>query len=76
MLLTGPGGTGKSHVVNTLKMLMEEYGMTHQLRLVAPTGSAASLIDATTIHKGLGIQVKRKATGDDGRIATMSEKSA
>jgi Helitron helicase-like domain at N-terminus/AAA domain len=59
LLLTGPGGTGKSHVVNTLKKLMATYGVEHKLRLLAPTGSAAGVIDATTIHKGLGIQVRR-----------------
>jgi Helitron helicase-like domain at N-terminus/PIF1-like helicase len=68
LLLTGPGGTGKSHVVNALNELMGEYGMGHKLRIVAPTGSAAELVDATTIHRGLGILVKRKKdiTGSNG----------
>ncbi|KAF9077798.1 hypothetical protein BDP27DRAFT_1146940, partial [Rhodocollybia butyracea] len=55
MLLTGPGGTGKTHVVKAVKKVMEHYGIDHYLRFVAPTGTAAALIEGTTIHKGLGI---------------------
>ena len=60
MLLTGPGGTGKTHVVKALWGVMAEYGCQHLLRLLAPTGSAASLIEGMTIHKGFGIKVKSK----------------
>jgi Helitron helicase-like domain at N-terminus/AAA domain len=76
LLLTGPGGTGKSHVVTTLKKLMAAYGAEHRLRLLAPTGSTAGVIDATTIHKGLGIQVKRKQAnnvGDNDAVVTISK---
>ena len=60
MLLTGPGGTGKTHVVKALRGVMAEYGCQHLLRFLAPTGSAASLIEGMTIHKGFGIKVKSK----------------
>ena len=53
MLLTGPGGTGKSHVVNVVKTLMASHRYTHCIRLLAPTGSAASIIGGATIHTGL-----------------------
>ncbi|KAF9061537.1 hypothetical protein BDP27DRAFT_1173611, partial [Rhodocollybia butyracea] len=55
MLLTGSGGTGKTRVVNAVKEVMRRYGIDHALRYMAPTGTAASLIGGTTIHKGLGI---------------------
>ncbi|KAE9382558.1 hypothetical protein BT96DRAFT_845349, partial [Gymnopus androsaceus JB14] len=55
MLMTGPGGTGKTHVVHAVKKVMNHYGIDHGLRTMAFTGTAASLIDGTTIHKGLGI---------------------
>jgi adenylylsulfate kinase-like enzyme len=63
MLMTGPAGTGKTHVVNAVHALMAEYGDEHSLRTLAPTGTAASLIDGMTIHKGLGIKINpaRKA---------------
>ncbi|PVF91940.1 hypothetical protein CPB86DRAFT_688246, partial [Serendipita vermifera] len=77
LLLTGPGGTGKSHVVNTFKKLMAAYGVDHKLRLLAPTGSTAGIIDATTVHKGLGISVKRSKTNDSNHsfdYGTLSKK--
>ncbi|KAF8586872.1 hypothetical protein K439DRAFT_1296185, partial [Ramaria rubella] len=60
MLMTGPGGTGKTHVVRALNALMSEYRCGHLIRYLAPTGSAAALIDGTTIHKGLSISVVTK----------------
>lgn len=63
MLMTGPGGTGKTHVVKALKDVMAHYGAAHQIRFLAPTGSAAALIDGMTIHKGLGIKVKSNEKG-------------
>ena len=36
ILLTGPGGTGKTHVVNALRALMAEYGSEHTLHFLAP----------------------------------------
>ncbi|THU83005.1 hypothetical protein K435DRAFT_620482, partial [Dendrothele bispora CBS 962.96] len=55
MILMGPGGTGKTHVVKAVKQVMQLYGQDHRIRFLTPTGKAASLIDGTTIHKGLGI---------------------
>src|SRR5260370_2758198 len=57
MLMIGTGGTGKTHVVKALKELMKLYGCAHQIRFLAPTGSAAALIDGQTIHSALGIPV-------------------
>ncbi|THU97065.1 hypothetical protein K435DRAFT_608960, partial [Dendrothele bispora CBS 962.96] len=68
MLLTGPGGTGKTHVINAVKCVMKMYGMDHRIRFLAPTGKAASLIDGMTIHKGLGIKIKSKHKGKGNRI--------
>ena len=67
MLLTGPGGTGKSHVVKAVQSVMEYYNASHTIRFLAPTGSAASLIDGMTIHKGLGIKVQSNEKGKGNR---------
>ncbi|KAG2741944.1 hypothetical protein P692DRAFT_201725891, partial [Suillus brevipes Sb2] len=64
MVMTGPGGTGKTYVINAVKALMAHYGCEHQIRYLAPTGSAASLIDGMTIHKGLGIKIKSNRNGN------------
>ena len=59
LLLTGPGGTGKTHVVNSVKEVMRHYDCAHRLRFLAPTGGAASLIDGSTIHSGLKISIQK-----------------
>jgi chromosomal replication initiation ATPase DnaA len=63
LLLTGPGGTGKTHVVKGLREVMAAYGCEHKIWFFAPTGSAAALIDGMTIHKGLGIKINAKNKG-------------
>jgi hypothetical protein len=59
LLLSGPGGTGKTHVVRAIQQVMKIYGCEHKIRFLAPSGSAASLIDGMTVHKGLSIKVKK-----------------
>ena len=39
MLLMGPGGTGKSHVVKAVHKVMEHYRVGHTIGFLAPTGS-------------------------------------
>lgn len=68
MLLTGPGGTGKTHVVKAVQKVMELYNTSHTIRFLAPTGTAASLIDGMMIHKGLGIKVQSCNKGKENWI--------
>ncbi|KAG2048424.1 hypothetical protein BDR06DRAFT_826771, partial [Suillus hirtellus] len=63
MLMTGPGGTGKTHVVKAIQHVMQHYGSAHLIRFLAPTGSAAALIDSMTVHKGLCIKINSKNRG-------------
>ncbi|KAI5988467.1 hypothetical protein F5J12DRAFT_702651, partial [Pisolithus orientalis] len=56
MQMTGPGGTGKMHVVKAVQHVMDYYCCGHLICFLAPTGSAASLIDGMTVHKALGIR--------------------
>lgn len=67
MLMTGPGGTGKTHVVKAVRAVMEYYGYGHIIRFLAPTGSAAALIDGMTIHKGVGIKIRASNKGKGNR---------
>lgn len=67
MFLTGPGGTGKTHVVKAVQKVMEFYGTGHTIRFLAPTGSTALLINGMTIHKGLGIKVQSCDKGKGNR---------
>jgi len=50
-----------------LKEVMSKYGCEHMLRFLAPTGTAASLINGMTIHKGLGIKIKNNNKGKCNR---------
>jgi hypothetical protein len=50
MYVSGVGGTGKSHVINTVVKLFERLGRRRDLLLSAPTGIAAVLIKGYTIH--------------------------
>ncbi|KLO10934.1 hypothetical protein SCHPADRAFT_831877, partial [Schizopora paradoxa] len=70
LFLCGPGGTGKTHVVRCLQEVMRAFNSEHCIRFLAPTGTAASLLDGMTCHKGLGLKIssgkksKRINTGD------------
>jgi hypothetical protein len=68
LFMTGPGGTGKTHVVKAVQKVMEYYGVAHTIRFLAPTGSAASLIDGMTVHKGLNIKISSKDKGKGNRL--------
>ena len=73
MFMTGPGGTGKTHVVRAVKTVMDHYNCAHIIHFLAPTGSAANLIDGMTIHKGLGIKIQSHKKGKGTREPGESE---
>jgi ATP-dependent DNA helicase PIF1 len=53
VFITGPGGSGKSHVLKILAALAKMKGK--KTATTAPTGLAASLIDGTTMHSFFGV---------------------
>ena len=55
MYLGGMGGTGKSQVIKALMFLFGERKENHRFLVVAPTGSAAALLNGSTYHSVLGI---------------------
>lgn len=57
MLIHGMAGTGKSQVIKCIISLFEELGEKNTLAVLAPTGSAASLIGGSTYHSFLGINI-------------------
>ena len=50
MIIMGPGGTGKSTLLNVIITTFEHYGSQHLLKKFAMSGVAASLIGGTTLH--------------------------
>ncbi|KAJ7710809.1 hypothetical protein B0H17DRAFT_914469, partial [Mycena rosella] len=55
MLLSGPGGTGKSRVIHALRDFFDLHGESRRLRFSAYTGVAARNINGMTIHGALCI---------------------
>ncbi|KAJ7776486.1 hypothetical protein DFH07DRAFT_731881, partial [Mycena maculata] len=62
MLLTGPGGTGKSRVIDALRDFFELRGQGRRLRLAAYTGVAARNINGMTLHAALCINQRTNGT--------------
>ena len=56
MYLGGMGGTGKSQVIKALMYFFRERREPHRFNVLAPTGSAAVLVDGSTYHSVLGIR--------------------
>jgi hypothetical protein len=50
MFITGIGGSGKSHVIRATVEMFRRCGAPEKLTLSAPIGSAAVLIEGSTIH--------------------------
>ncbi|KJZ68027.1 hypothetical protein HIM_12582 [Hirsutella minnesotensis 3608] len=66
----GPGGTGKSRVVEALKWVFSARGQPHLLQITGTSGSAAAQIGGTTLHSACGLDTRRSA---DKRIPLFSE---
>ncbi len=62
MFLTGPGGTGKTHIIKALIAVMRGFDSEHLLKFLAPTGSVAALNDGMTIHKAFGLSICDRAS--------------
>ncbi|KAJ7216236.1 hypothetical protein C8J57DRAFT_1096190, partial [Mycena rebaudengoi] len=58
MYLGGPGGTGKSRVINTLKEFFDQRGQSRRFRLSSYIGVAARNIAGMTLHAALGLSQK------------------
>lgn len=63
MYLGGMGGTGKSRVILSLIYFFNERKESHRFLVVAPTGTAAALLNGSTYHSVFGV---RTGAGSDG----------
>src|SRR5271168_857427 len=55
MYLGGMGGTGKSQVLKALVEIFKDRNELHRIIIIAPTGSAAALLNSSTYHSVLNI---------------------
>jgi hypothetical protein len=67
MYLGGMGGTGKSQVIKALIHLFSLRKEEHRFAVLAPTGTAAALLNGSTYHKALGIHRKSDVGQDFSR---------
>jgi hypothetical protein len=56
MYLGGMGGTGKSQVIKALITFFDKRNEAHRIMILAPTGTAAALLNGSTYHSALGVQ--------------------
>uniref|UniRef100_A0A8H7NHY1 ATP-dependent DNA helicase n=1 Tax=Bionectria ochroleuca TaxID=29856 RepID=A0A8H7NHY1_BIOOC len=66
----GPGGTGKSRVVEALKWVFSARGQSHLLRITGTSGSAAAHIGGTTLYSACGLDTRRSS---DKKLPLFSE---
>ncbi|KAE9393398.1 hypothetical protein BT96DRAFT_751687, partial [Gymnopus androsaceus JB14] len=59
LLVTGPGGTGKSRIFEAWTEFHQKMDCIQEFRLTAPTGVVASDIGGCTIHAEAALRVKR-----------------
>ena len=62
MYIGGPGGTGKSRVIQALTDFFKQRGESRRLRLASFTGAAAKNIGGTTLHTALCLSPTGKNT--------------
>ena len=60
MYLGGMGGTGKSQVIRALISMFDKKQESHQFVILAPTGTAAALLNGSTYHSMLGVRSRGK----------------
>lgn len=66
MYLGGPGGTGKSRVLDALKTLFDRRNETRRLRVASYTGVAASNVAGVTLHAALQLsQIRSSKPGSN-----------
>ena len=56
MHLGGMGGTGKTRVIKALILMFDQRKENHRFIVLAPTGTAAALLNGSTYHSVLGIR--------------------
>jgi len=62
MYLGGMGGTGKSQVIKALIHFFNTRNKSHQFLVLAPTASAAALLNGSTYHSILGINQRNSTS--------------
>ena len=70
MIVTGTAGTGKSYLINCLKLLLQE-----KLRVAAPTGVASYNIEGHTLHSLFNLPTKGEFKQLEGQALHIIQQS-
>jgi len=74
MYLDGMGGTGKSLVIKALAYMFDARNENYWFVILAPTGTAAVLLNGSTYHYMLGIRIGQESnSASSSNIATIAE---
>ena len=79
LTINGPGGSGKSVVINTIVSIMRNmFGINDVVRVIAPTGTAAFNVGGETFHHLIGMKVtstsyKPGSMNKDKRLELVSK---
>jgi hypothetical protein len=77
MMVMGPGGTGKTTMLNAITDTFERFNAAHLLKKTALSGVAASLVGGTTLHWFAGIPPQTTPQSDiwpDNSSKTVKER--
>lgn len=76
MYIGGMGGTGKTQVIRALLDWFDRRGEGYRMAILAPTGSAASIVNGSTYHSFLGVRTgERRGHGESGGPALEEARS-
>jgi hypothetical protein len=65
MYLGGMGGTGKTRVIKALISMFVQKQENHRFMVLAPTGTAAALLNGSTYHSILGVRSSNNNNGEE-----------
>jgi hypothetical protein len=68
MHLGGMGGTGKTQVIKALISMFDQRKENHRFIVLAPTGTAAALLNGSTYHSILGIRSSNTSNNEEDYI--------
>jgi len=72
LYVTGEGGTGKSWIIDSVKLGMKLLERDREVLVLAPTGNSANHVQGSTIHTGLDVAVgSRRKRGPSRRVRSL-----
>lgn len=70
----GPGGTGKSRIVDALRDVFASRGQPQHIQVTGTSGSAAAQIGGTTLHSACGLDICRSHNKQQAPLFSEAKK--